>query len=236
MAIPSVDSDAPKDTIVLTHGFGAHRSTMSPLAWRLQARGFATRNHGYFSLASIGQSYTAFRQRLQELDRRSDTGQIHIVAHSMGCVVTRRALQDYRPRKLGRVVMMTPPSKGSPRADLLAPALGWLVKPLRELQTHHTSLVNRLPEPDYPFGLIRATHDFLVPPDYERLSGAEDELLIRGMHFYVLIAPQVADEIVHYLQTGKFAHRNQTTRETSMTGAGTAERSVDHQSGDTHGR
>lgn len=202
-------SASDHDTIVLIHGFGANRLAMFPMAHRFGARGFQVENFGYFSLASIQTTSQQLKQRLQHLEQKLDTGQqhsgrIHIVAHSMGCVLTRQALLDYRPRQLGRVVMMTPPSKGSPRADILAPALGWLIKPLQELKTSPDSLVNQLPGPDYPFSLIRASHDFLVPASYERLSGAEDQWLLKGMHSYVLFSPAAIDRIIHYLETGHF--------------------------------
>lgn len=203
-------SSSSRDKIVLIHGFGANRLAMWPMAHRLQTRGFAVENFGYFSLASIEKTAQQLKQRLQELAQASDSRRIHIVAHSMGCVLTRRALLDFRPPQLGRVVMMTPPSKGTPRADMLAPALGWLIKPLQQLRTSPDSLVNQLPGPDYPFSLIRASHDFLVPASYERLSGAEDHWLLRGMHSYVLFSPAAIDRIIHYLQTGQFHGMTET--------------------------
>lgn len=208
-------TDQSKDTIVLVHGFGAHRLVMLPMMWRLQKLGFRVINQGYFSFGSIEKNYLKVLNCLRDQDAmhqskaksgwdQAKSGQIHIVAHSMGCILVRKALQDFRPRSLGRVVMMTPPSKGSPRADLFSPLLGHFVAPLRELRTDQNSLVNQLPDPDYRFGITRATHDFLIPPEFSTLSGAESEMLVQGIHSQILISRPAIDKVAGYLRTGHF--------------------------------
>lgn len=197
-------SATPTPTIVLIHGFGANRYVMLPMVWRFRALGFRVINVGYFSLLSIRRTSQQLVEQLRRLDQDPSVGPLHLVAHSMGSILVRNALKQYRPANLGRVVMMTPPSKGSPRADTLAPWLGWLIRPLDELQTRPDSFVNRLPPPDFPFAVMRASHDFLVPNPFEQLEGADDRTLIRGMHSYVLLSRDAIQQIVCYLESGHF--------------------------------
>ncbi|WP_405049735.1 esterase/lipase family protein [Rhizobium sp. 1399] len=46
-------------------------------------------------------------------------GRLHLIGHSMGGLVIRAMLKDYRPSNLGRVVMIGTPNNGSQVADFL---------------------------------------------------------------------------------------------------------------------
>jgi pimeloyl-ACP methyl ester carboxylesterase len=47
---------------------------------------------------------------------RSEFSRIHFVTHSMGGIVLRRMLSMYQPDRMGRIVMIAPPNKGSAMA------------------------------------------------------------------------------------------------------------------------
>jgi triacylglycerol lipase len=198
-------STNPRAAVLLVHGIGANRLVMWPLQLGLQRHGFQVCNLGYNSLKSIGETSYRVEAALRSLADQSQLDSIHLVGHSMGCILGRVALARFKPERFQRMVMLTPPSKGSPVADWLAPALGWCVPPLRELRTGPNSFVNRLPPPDYPFAVVRATWDFLIPRDYEILMGAADHLEVSALHSMVLIHRRTIDQVAHFLKTGAFS-------------------------------
>lgn len=195
---------ARTQAIVLVHGFGANRVFTWPLQRRLMLLGYRVANVRYFSLQSIPRSVPRVVSALQGFSELPEVETIHFVGHSMGCILGRVALETFRPKNFGRMVMMTPPTKGSPIANKLAPLLGRWIAPLYELGTAADSFVNSLKPPDYPFAIVRATNDFIVPPDFETLENAQDHFEIPGRHSAVLFSRQVSQQIHCYLQNGKF--------------------------------
>lgn len=185
--------------VVLVHGIGAHRAVMLPLKWGLERHGFAVHNFGYNSLRSIEQAADRLTARLEELNQQHGPSALHLVGHSMGCIVSRLALERQRPANFQRMVMITPPSRGTPTADRFAPWLGWCVPPISELRTRSDSLVNSLPVPDYPFALVRATWDFLIPPTHVTLPGASETHEFRGTHSAVLFHGPTIRRVANFL-------------------------------------
>lgn len=174
-------------TVVLVHGIGAHPVVMLPFQWALQRAGFRVHNFGYNSLRSMKRSAERLRERLAFWSQLAPEQELHIVAHSMGCIVSRMALAGDRPQNFSRMVMLTPPSKGTPTADCLAPWLQWLAPSIQELRTDPTSLVNQLPVPDYPFAVVKATWDIIIPATHVDLPGASETSTFRGSHSTVLV-------------------------------------------------
>jgi len=185
--------------VVLIHGLGAHRAVMLPLKWELERSGFAVHNFGYNSLRSIEHAADRLAIRLEELNRRHGPAVLHLVGHSMGCIVSRLALQRQRPANFQRMVMITPPSRGTPTADRIAPWLGWCVPSIPELRTGPDSLVNCLPAPDYPFALVHATWDFLIPATHVLLPGASETHEFRGTHSAVLFHGPTIRRVANFL-------------------------------------
>lgn len=176
-----------RPTVVLVHGIGAHPVVMLPLQWSLQREGFQVHNFGYNSLRSMNQAAGRLRACLATWGQQAPDQDLHIVAHSMGCIVSRLALTGHRPANFSRMVMLTPPSKGTPTANRIGPWLHWLAPSIQELRTEPTSLVNQLPPPDYPFALVKAAWDFIIPSTHVELPGAVQTLTFNGLHSGVLV-------------------------------------------------
>jgi pimeloyl-ACP methyl ester carboxylesterase len=173
---------------------------MWPLQRRLRQAGFLTYNFGYPSWRSIDRTAADWIVRVRKVVEQQQPAVVHVVGHSMGCIVARRALADWTPPGFERMVMLTPPSRGTPTADRVAPLLGWCVKPLRELQTNSTSLVNSLPPPSYSFAVVRAEKDFIIPASHVDLPGAVASLTVPTFHSTVLLHQPTARWVIDFLR------------------------------------
>jgi hypothetical protein len=119
--------------------------------------------------------------------------------------VARYALTVERPAKMGRVVTLAPPNRGSAAARRWAPILGGLIEPLGQLSDDPGSAVNRLEGPEgVEIGVIAAASDGKVDVEDTHLPGEADHLLVSGTHTFIMDRPEVAEQVVHFLQYGRF--------------------------------
>lgn len=196
----------PGEVVVLIHGFMAHRLLLSPLATRLRGRGWHSHAWGYPSLRpSVLTHAVRFRGFLEELQADPAILTMHVVAHSMGCIISRAALANGPPEKFGRLVMLAPPNRGSFVATATAGLIGRLLRPVKELSTHPRSLVNTLDEPQgIEIGVIAAGFDQLVSLESTRLSVPHRHMVIPCMHSSLLFRRDVADLTDRFLEHGDF--------------------------------
>ncbi len=194
------------EKVVLIHGWISHRWLMKPLEWRLRRAGYATYNWGYRSLSrSIAEHASQFADCLHEVDALQNEVPFHVIAHSMGSIVTRCVLQQHKFHNLGRVVFLCPPNRGSHMARRASTLLGKRLRTLEEISDAADSFVNRLPlETQAQVGIVVASGDRVIYEAATRLEDAIDYLLVPGMHNSVLFKPRVADACARFLRTGKF--------------------------------
>lgn len=196
----------PGEVVVLTHGFMANRWLLAPLARRLQQRGWQTQVWGYQSLTpSVLHHGRKFSGLLGQLDADADVHRIHVVAHSMGGIVTRAALAEQMPSKFGKLVMLAPPNRGSFVATATASLFGRVFRPVAELTTRPESLVNTLAEPQgIDIGVIAAGLDQLVTLDSTRLAGPHQHVVLPCMHSSLLFRRDAAALTAQFLERGTF--------------------------------
>ncbi len=208
-----IDPTPSDEVVVLIHGLGANRLLMWPLARWLTRAGYRTVNWSYPSfLRTIERHGTKLHERLALLDAEPSVARIHLVAHSMGCIVTRQALLLGSPRKIGRFVMMAPPNQGSPLAALFGPPLRCCFPAIDQLARRPDSFVNRLPEPKgIDIGVIAARFDFLVGAANTHLPCQRDYIVVKGTHSLMIFQPSVAGEVVEFLRLGRFTNASRTT-------------------------
>jgi triacylglycerol lipase len=210
------------EPVVLLHGLTLNAMSMKKLANGLQDSGFRTCRVNYPS-RDYPIDTLALRFVLPKVKRcfPKDTVPLNFVTHSLGGILLRRIETLPGAPRIGRVVMIAPPNKGSEVVDSLK---DWKLFALwngpagRELGTDSASLPNRLPPPRFEFGVIAATRSVepwfssLIPGDddgkvaveHTKLEGMRDFVTIPAPHTFVLWTDAAVKQSVSFLRTGKF--------------------------------
>jgi esterase/lipase len=200
------DLKSPSDHVVLIHGLAGSPMVMWPLAWRLQKFGFATSTFGYASwFWSIEHHARRLTECLKQLEQDPEIHRFHIVAHSMGTIVTRQSILYQRFNKLNRIVMLASPNQGSPVARVMGTVLPFC-RTLRQLSSHSDSFVRKLPEPsETEIGIVAARHDRVIPVRNSHLSIETDHVTLFSGHNGLLVRPAAARQVIEFLEHGQFA-------------------------------
>ena len=194
-------------TVVVVHGIASRRFDMYMISRRLRNFGYDVINWGYPSTRkTIAYHGTQMRERLHAA-AESGRENLHIVAHSMGCIVSRCALADADqiPEKFSRLVMLAPPNQGSFVARNLTPWLGWYSTTLTELSDDDDSFVNQLPPlSGVEFGVMAAERDRVIERSKTLLPGMADFTIVNTGHGIMPWNHQVAKLTHKFLLTGRF--------------------------------
>ena len=193
------------DKVILVHGLAGHGVVMSPLARALRGHFAGVTTWGYSSLWSrIERHGHALAKSLRQMDDR-ESGRIHLVTHSLGGIVARLALAEYAPLRLGRILMLAPPNRGSHLATRAAPMLGRFLPPIAQLCDNADSFVCTLPAPaGAELGIIAASHDLLVREESTHLASETDHITLPGLHVSLLWSRTTAEQVRHFLEHGRF--------------------------------
>ena len=205
----SHDSKSAKPLIVFIHGLAASRFMFLYLQWYLWRSGFRTKLFGYSSVfKTIPVHADHFADLLRKIENDPSVDQFHIVAHSMGGIVTRQALLKYRPTKLKRFLMLATPNKGSAAARKLSSIFGFS-KTLAQISDAENSYVRQLDFPeDIEVGAIHAEVDRVVTRESCCPKRDTPFLELYSGHNDLLIRPAVAKAALQFLTTGRFAESN----------------------------
>lgn len=204
------------EAVLLVHGLWMNRAAMLYLGRVLAERGYAPRAVGYFSTLDEFEHNAA---RLARALAESTDERIHVVAHSLGGLVTLRALERRPDPRVRRVVLLGAPlvdchaGRHLARTRWGAPLLGrskslWLDLPRLEIppgveagaiagtrRLGLGSLVLRLP----------GQSDGVVMVDETRHPRLADHLVMPVAHSEMLISRPVAAQVAAFLACGRFA-------------------------------
>lgn len=200
--------------VVLVHGLWMHGLVMRKLARHLR------RDHQQaheFSYRSVTRSVHDNAQRLANFCATIEADEIHLVAHSLGGLIVLHMLASCRPARIGRVVLLGAPVRGSTVARAMQ-RIGF-----GRLLGRSTDAA-LLDPPDWnitdvPIGVIAGTtgfgagmvfrtlaapHDGTVSVAETRLDREQDRLELPVTHTSMLFSDRVAEAVEHFLATGIF--------------------------------
>lgn len=213
------------ECVVLLHGLARSSSSFTKMEKALVTEGYTVVNVDYPSrhhaIEPLANQYVgnAIKQCHSKHLKR-----IHFVTHSMGGILIRYYLANHQLNTLGRVVMLSPPNKGSEVVDKLGDFPGFyaLNGPAgQQLGTSKESLPNRLKPIDYPVGIITGNRSInlilstLIPGDDDgkvsiqnaKLAGMTDFLVVPHTHPMIMRSDEVIRQTMHFLQHTVFDKR-----------------------------
>jgi len=214
--------DTENQFIILLHGIGRDARMTATLEKHFLSLGYGVYNDSYLSTHYPIEELAERVYRRIEAVCPYDTHTIHFVAHSMGGLLVRMIISQYRPLKLGRVVMIAPPNHGSEVVDFMR-RFSFYRKRFGpaglQIGTDEHSIVYRLPPVDYELGIIAGNRSvdpffswFILPgPDdgkvtvaSTKLTGMKDHIIIAASHPYLPHKPETLHQTQYFLEHGRF--------------------------------
>ena len=208
--------------VILLHGLARSPRSMARMERALIGEGYAVTLLGYpsrkKSIEALAEQHLspAVAESLSKGPAR-----IHFVTHSLGGIVLRQYLRDHPLPKLGRIVMLGPPNRGSEVVDRLG---DWKIfKAMNgpaglQLGTSRSSIPNVLPEPQVDIGivagtrsinwilsmLIPGTDDGKVSVERTKLGKMTDFVTAPTPHPFLMQDPDIIEMTLRFLRTGRF--------------------------------
>jgi pimeloyl-ACP methyl ester carboxylesterase len=214
---------AAPDGVVLLHGISRTSRSLREMQTAIEASGLATLNVGYASRRKTLQALAEdIHPAIERFVDRTE-GSVHFVGHSMGGLLARVYVGRYRPKRLGRVVMLGTPNGGSEIADHLKdflPYRAWFGPAGQQLGTiRDAALGVILPPIDYPVGIIAGNrsvypissvflpkpHDGRVSVENTKLEGMADHIVIGASHPWLPRNARAIEQTIVFLRGGRFS-------------------------------
>ena len=217
-------SEVTKSCVVLLHGLGRTSDSMDKIAEALVDNSYKVWNESYPSRDKpINELSVEAIEPALDFCQSENIDKIHFVTHSLGGILVRYYLQDHQPEKLGRIVMLSPPNKGSEIADRLKELKLYqlFTGPVgQQLGTDENSVPNQLDPINGEIGIIigNSTSDpwfsWLIPGDDDgkvsvassKLSEMKDFLIVDHGHTFIMRKNDVIEQILNFLSSGEFKH------------------------------
>lgn len=211
-----------KDTVILLHGLGRTPKSMEYMQSRLTTAGYDVINFSYPSRKEkIETLVDILHEELQSCCPERNT-RLHFVTHSLGGILVRAYLSGNKPENLGRVVMLSPPNKGSDVVDFFEEysLFRYFFGPAAaELGTGWNSFPNKLGPADFEVGIITGNRtidpisswiidgddDGKVSIEQAKLEGMADFMVVQVSHAFIMTDRKVIDEVIYFLQNGRFS-------------------------------
>lgn len=215
------DEDAV-ECVILLHGLGRTKYSMNHIAERLKDLGYRVWNEGYPSTEKGIASLVSDHVRpAVEWAEKLGARKIHVVSHSLGGILIRAYLQENTLPIGSRIVMLSPPNKGSEVVDTLKSfsLYRWIMGPAgQELGTSSDSFPNRLKPVAADIGIIAGTRsmepwfsmlipgqdDGKVSVESTKLEEMNDFLAVKSTHPFIMNDRQVIDQVIIYIGRGRF--------------------------------
>lgn len=210
------------ECVILLHGLARTKSSMEDLEESLTNDGYKVVNIDYpsreYRIEDLAEKYIP--EGIQACESNSQ-GKIHFVTHSMGGILVRYYLSKFNIPNLGRVVMLSPPNKGSEVVDTLKDTPGFyaLNGPAgMQLGTDENSLPNQLGPVQFELGVITGNASVnlilsqMIPGEDDgkvsvkraKVEGMTDFYVVDHSHPLIMTFEDVIDQVKYFLKEGKF--------------------------------
>lgn len=220
---PAFALQAPEGVILL-HGLCRTDSSMQKMEGSLKDADFTVVNAGYPSRTAAVEKLSddAIGTALKN-PALKDCPKIHFVTHSLGGILVRSYFARHPFDRLGRVVMLGPPNKGSEVVDSLK---SWyLFQKLNgpagnELGTDAASAPNRLGPVNFECGVIAGDRsinwinslamidgndDGKVSVERTKVEGMKEHLVVHATHTFMMRNKKVIASTIRFLKEGTFS-------------------------------
>lgn len=220
----SANTNDGKEIVVMLHGLARSDASFNKMDKSLQEEGYETCNISYpstkYPVETLVEKFV-----LPEIKRciKGKYKQVSFVTHSMGGIIVRYMATQTLPFKINRVVMLSPPNKGSEVVDTLGEL--WLFKAINgpaglQLSTSNDSLPNSLGKPEFELGIITGnkTINFILSTMIEgdddgkvsvesaKLEGMKDFLVIEATHPFIMKNKIAIEQTIYFLKNAEFKH------------------------------
>ena len=218
---------APPEYVVLLHGLARTSNSMNKLAKYLSDQGYQVVNINYPS-RKYQLSELARIVRKETISKTIAANKIHFVTHSMGGIIVRFMQKNDPLPNLGRVVMLSPPNRGSEVVDFLSNL--WFFESIngpagKQLGTGNKGICQTLGRVNFELGVITGDssinwiNSLIIPGDDDgkvsiesaRVEGMADFLIVHVPHPFIMNDKTVMTECVHFLRNGHFKNRSERT-------------------------
>lgn len=209
------------ECVILLHGMGRTAFSMNSMESYLKEHGYQTISRSYPSTAQTIEKISENIVPKFVRECNDNATKIHFVTHSLGGIIARYYLQNNRIPTGSRVVMLSPPNKGSELADRFLDSTWyrWLTGPPgQQLTTDSNSLPNKLKVISYDVGII--TGRSTLEPWFSRLIPGEDDgkvsvesaklpemkdfLVVDHAHTFIMKNNKVKLQVLNFIKNGNF--------------------------------
>jgi triacylglycerol lipase len=213
---------APAEHVVLLHGLARTSNSMNKLAKYLTDQGYQVVNIDYpsrrYPLAELAKIV-----RKEVISKTTGTAKIHFVTHSMGGIIVHFIEKNDPLPNIGRVVMLSPPNRGSEVVDFLSGL--WFFESIngpagKQLGTGANNICRNLGKVNFELGVITGDRsinwinsliipgkdDGKVSIESAKVEGMADFLIVHKSHPFIMNDKAVMAECLHFLRNGHFTN------------------------------
>jgi len=215
-------SDAAQgDYLIVLHGIGRTNQNMQTVSDHFTAQGYLVLNLNYASRdKELKNLSTDIHQKITKFTTDPNKP-IHFITHSMGGLVARAYITQYKPKNIARVVMLGPPNQGSEVADFFKE--NWLFQGYygpagQQLKTDQQMIKAVLGEVNFDLGVIAGDRsidpvssiiipgkdDGKVAIERTKVSGMADHIVLHVTHTFMMKNKQVIEQAQYFIEHGFF--------------------------------